>query len=85
MIRRARRDGKEARGMREGRKEDREKEQREDRKTKRQFEEGMRDPPFIDFYIRLCDVAIASSSPQGITSWSSSIKIRFLQAYRMHY
>ena len=29
--------------------------------------------------------AIVSSSPQGMTSWSSSIKIWFLQAYRMHY
>ena len=29
--------------------------------------------------------AIVSSSPQGMTSWSSSIKISFLQAYRMHY
>ena len=26
-----------------------------------------------------------SSSPQGMTSWSSSIKIWFLQAYRMYY
>ena len=26
-----------------------------------------------------------SSSPQGMTSWSSSIKIWFFQAYRMHY
>ena len=30
--------------------------------------------------------AIVSSSPQGITSWSSSIKLWFFfQAYRMHY
>ena len=29
--------------------------------------------------------AIVSLSPQGMTSWSSSIKIWFLQAYRMHY
>ena len=29
--------------------------------------------------------AIFSSSPQGMTSWSSSIKIWFFQAYRMHY
>ena len=29
--------------------------------------------------------AIVSSSPQGMTSWSSSIKICFFQAYRMHY
>ena len=29
--------------------------------------------------------AIISSSPQGMTSWSSSIKIWFFQAYRMHY
>ena len=28
--------------------------------------------------------AIVSSSPQGMTSWSSSIKIWFFQAYRMH-
>ena len=29
--------------------------------------------------------AIVSSSPQGITSWTSSIKIWFFLAYRMHY
>ena len=29
--------------------------------------------------------AIVSSSPQGMTSWSSSIKIWFFQANRMHY
>ena len=29
--------------------------------------------------------ANVSSSPQGMTSWSSSIKIWFFQAYRMHY
>ena len=28
---------------------------------------------------------IVSSSRQGITSWSSSIKICFFLAYRMHY
>ena len=28
--------------------------------------------------------AIVSSSPQGITSWSSSIKTWFCLAYRMH-
>ena len=34
---------------------------------------------------RIEKAAIVSSSPQGMTSWSSSIKICFLQAYRMHY
>ena len=29
--------------------------------------------------------AIVYSSPQGMTSWSSSIKIWFFQANRMHY
>ena len=29
--------------------------------------------------------AIVSSSPQGMTSWSSIIKSWFFQAYRMHY
>ena len=29
--------------------------------------------------------AIVTSSPQGMTSWSSSIKIWFFLAYRMHY
>ena len=29
--------------------------------------------------------ANVSSSPQGMTIWSSSIKIWFFQAYRMHY
>ena len=66
--------------MRKGSRERIEKGSREgiEKKTKRQFEEkeGLRDPP---------DVAIVSSSPHGMTSWSSSIKIWFLQAYRMHY
>ena len=52
MIRRARRDRREARGN----------EEREKRMRKG---------------------AIVSSSPQGITSWSSSIKIRFFLAYRI--
>ena len=55
MIRRARRDGREARGNEE--------------REKREDEKG----------------AIISSSPQGMTSWSSSIKIWFFQVYRMHY
>ena len=29
--------------------------------------------------------AIVSSSPQGMTCWSSSIKIWFFLAYRMHH
>ena len=29
--------------------------------------------------------AIVSSNPQGMTSWNSSIKNWFFQAYRMHY
>ena len=29
--------------------------------------------------------AIVSSNPQGMTSWSTSIKIWFFQDYRMHY
>ena len=53
LIRKARRDGREARGN----------EERE----------------------RMRKGAIVSSSPQGMTSWSSSIKIWFFQAYRMHY
>ena len=53
MIRRARRDGREAR-------------------VNEERERGLR------------KAAIVSSSPQGMTSWSSSIKICFLQAYRMH-
>ena len=53
MIRRARRDGREARGNEE----------------KERMRKG----------------AIVSSSPQGITRWSLSIKIWFFLAYRMHY
>ena len=71
--------------MRRGRRERIEKGIREgiEKRTKRQFEEeGMRDtpppPPFFEFP---CNVAIVSSIPQGMTSWSSSIKIWFLQAY----
>ena len=29
--------------------------------------------------------AIVSSSPQGMISWSSSIKLCFFLAYKMHY
>ena len=60
--------------MRKGRREGIEKE------TKRQFEEkeGLRDPPLLEF---LDPTLIVSSSPHGMTSWSSSIKIWFLQAY----
>ena len=44
--------------------------EKRERDKKKQFEEeGLRAP--------------VSSSPQGMTSWSSSIKIWFLQAYRM--
>ena len=59
--------------MMKGRRERIEKGSREGiEKRERQFEEeGLRAP--------------VSSSPQGITSWSSSIKICTLQAYRMHY
>ena len=72
MIRRARRNG--LGEMMKRRRERIEKGSREgiEKRAKRQFkEEGMRAP--------------ISSSPQGMTSWSSSIKIWFLQAYRMHY
>ena len=55
LIRRARRDGREAREMRKGE------------------ERGLRKG------------AIVSSSPQGMTSWNSSIKNWFFQAFRMHY
>ena len=34
---------------------------------------------------RMSKGVIVSSSPQGMTSRSSSIKIWFFQAYRMHY
>ena len=63
MIRRARRDGREARGNEE-------REKREDEKGRRE---------------RMRKGAIVSSSPQGITSWSSSINICFFLAYRMHF
>ena len=69
--------------MRKGRRERIEKGSREgiEKETKRQFEEkeGLREPPplleFLDPTLRCSDVAIVSSSPQGMTSWSSSIKI----------
>ena len=63
LIRRARRDGREARGNEE-------REKREDEKGRRE---------------RMRKGAIVSSSPQGMTSWSSSIKIWLFLAYRMHY
>ena len=57
-----------------------------EKETKRQFEEkeGLRETPHPPPppHIRIsrsdpCDVAIVSSSPQGMTSWSSSINICF--------
>ena len=61
-------------------------EKRERDKTTIWREGGPERSPFYRiFYIRPCNVAIVSSSPQGITSWSSNIKFWFLQAYRMHY
>ena len=68
--------------MRKGRRERIEKGSREgiEKETKRQFEdkEGLRETPlYYNLLIRPCDVAIISSSPQGMTSWSSSIKICF--------
>ena len=53
LIRRARRDGREARGNKEGRKERIEKGSREgiEKETKLQFKEkvGLRDPPLLEF------------------------------------
>ena len=68
--------------MKKGRRERIEKGSREgiEKETKRQFEENGRISRSLP-----CDVAIVSSNPPGMTSWSSSIKIWFLQAYRMHY
>ena len=77
--------------MRKGRRErfqkgSRERIEKREREKKFEEKEGLRDPSlFRIFYIRPCDVAIVSSSPQGMTSWSSNIKMWFLQAYRMHY
>ena len=93
LIKRARRDGREARGNEEREKrEDSEREQREDREkrkeedTNRQFEnEGLRDHLYLEFSRSDPAISIVSSSPQGMISWNSSIKIWFLQAYRMHY
>ena len=84
MIRRARRDGREARGNEEREnREDREREQRGDRESeKRQFEEkeGLRDPPLLEFLDSTLRCSYCSSSPQGMTSWSSTSNL-FLQAY----
>ena len=77
MIRRAGRDGREVRGNEEreerGLRKGAERAYREKRKRQKDKfeEEGLRAP--------------VSSSPRGMTSWSSNIKIWFLQAYRMHY
>ena len=56
--------------------------ERIEKETKRQFEEkeGLRDPPLLEFLDPTLRCSSVSSSPQGMTSWSSSIKIRFLQA-----
>ena len=74
--------------IRKGRRERIEKWSREmiEKRRDKKFEEkeGLREPSFFRIS-RSGHVAIVSSSPQGMTSWSSSIKTWFLQAYRMHY
>ena len=70
---------------RKGRRERIEKGSREgiEKETKRQFEEeGLRDPPLLEFLdpTLRCSHCFFKSS-----GWSSSIKIWFLQAYRMQY
>ena len=73
--------------MRKGRRERIEKGSREgiEKETKTQFEEkeGLGDPPslleFLDPTLRCSHCFFKSSG------WSSSIKILFLNAYRMHY
>ena len=88
MIRRARRDGREARGNEEREKrEGREREQREDRERDKKTEEkeGLRDPPllpFLDLTLR-CSHCFFKSSRYD----KSELKHQnlFLQAYRKHY
>ena len=67
--------------MRKGRRE------RIEKGIRERIEKRERDKKIEFFFLSRspCDAAIVSSSPQGITSWSSSIKMWFLQAYRMHY
>ena len=66
--------------MRKGRRERVEKGSREgiEKETKRQFEEkeGLKDPPLLELLDPTLQCSHCfSSSPQGKTSWSSSIKI----------
>ena len=76
MIRRARRDGSEARGNEESERTEKGSREGIEKETKRQFEEkeGLRDPPlleFLDLTLR-CSHRFFKSS-----GWSSSIKICF--------
>ena len=73
--------------MRKGRRERIEKGSRkriEKRERNKKFEEkeGLRDP---SLFYNFLDPALQCSHPQGMTSWSSTIKMWYLQAYRMHY
>ena len=71
--------------MRKGRREKIEKGSREgiEKETKKQFEEkeGLRDPPLLEFLDPTLQCSHCFFKSSG---WSSSIKIWFLQAYRMH-
>ena len=87
LIRRARRDGERLGEIRKGRRE------RVEKGSRKRLEKRERDKKFeakggLSFfrisYIWPCDVAIVSSNPQGMTSWSSSIKMWYLQAYRIN-
>ena len=88
MIRRARRDGREARGNEEREKrEDREREQRGDteRDKKTIEEEGLRNPPLLEFLdpTQSCRHCFFKSS--GYDKLELKYQNLFLQAYRKHY
>ena len=67
--------------MRKGKRERIEKGSREgtEKETKRQFEEkeGLRDPPLLEFLDPTLRCSHCFFKSQGMTSWSSSIKICF--------
>ena len=89
MIRRARRDGREARGNEEREKREDQKGSREgiEKETKRQFEEkeGLRDPLLLEFLDSTLRCSLCFFKSSGYDKLELKHQNLVLQAYRKHY
>ena len=77
MIRRARRDGREARGNREG--------SREGIEKKTEEKEGLRDPPLLEILDPTLHCSHCFFKSSGYDKLELKHQNLFLQAYRKHY